>query len=228
MAVTRLRVPGWSVLVVLAIVVVGTVGLLLMAREAGGWTGSGVGLAAVGLAILGLAFAWAARPAHGVMPPETEPLRGSVTLAVLVGVGTVLGLVGAGVTSWFLLSEPASGLGRRGQGAGLVLAVAVLASVPTLVRAGTGRLHLWCVSTDSDGLRYRGGRTDRTIAWDAIGSVALNEVGTQVVVRPRADGEPPLRFSALCFDVPAGRVVERIEAARGRRRPRGPGPVPWR
>ncbi len=47
MAVTRLRVPGWSVLVVLAIVVVGTVGLLLMAREAGGWTGSGVGLAAV-------------------------------------------------------------------------------------------------------------------------------------------------------------------------------------
>lgn len=100
----------------------------------------------------------------------------------------------------------------------LVMALAVLASLPTVVRAALGRLPLWRLTLDDTGLRYVGGRTRHAITWRDVERVGLDRPRTHLVVRDRATSSDVV-VPILGFDLPAAEVLALVEEQRPARTP---------
>jgi len=115
-------------------------------------------------------------------------------------------------------------------GAALVLAGALLASLPDAVRLASGRLHRWRVTLAPTGLRYRGYRTDIEVPWAKVRGSRLQASrlfrwkGVPESMRPRESGPkgygvvvdrsgsaPDLLVPQAFFRVPASQIREEID-----------------
>lgn len=168
------------------------------------------------VAALWAAATWVTLPPRGRVAADVDRVAGSRPLAALLAAAVGLVLAGTAVWGGLFLADPEAGGDLANPGFVLVMVVGAVGALPTVARAVTGRLHVWELSTGPDGLRYRGGRTDRVLPWIAVGSVVLNDPGTRLEVTPAAAGGPPLSVPTLAFDVPPDQLRDLVVAARAR------------
>lgn len=153
---------------------------------------------------------WAAPARHvGELPGASLPvvLRAAPRPAYALVVACVLGLVAVVSLVIYDLQDPSTT--HRKVVFGVILP---LYALPTLLRLVTGRLRLWFLHLDADGLHYRGGRHDRYLPWSEVRGVHHDQRHHRMRVvagSRKRDLDMPL----LVFDHPPEEIVDLVTSA---------------
>lgn len=97
-------------------------------------------------------------------------------------------------------------------GATMVTIVGLLASLPDFLRLLRGRLHRWELTLGPDGYRYRGYRTNESLAWSKVRGARIQARKPAGVRIDRRGNAPDLVVPIIAFDVPPEQIVEEIQA----------------
>lgn len=214
----RRLIPRWYAATVVGFLAVFTLVLVAVTAAFGG------GLEAVSMwglsAASGLALVAAVsalvRPRRRREPEVaadgSRVFRGpALTAWALVGAWFAL-LVTAALWGWLAVTDFDA---LESPGFSIVAIVGALASLPDLVRLLSGRLHRWTLTLRSDGLSYRGYRTDVSVPWKDVRGASIQDRGPAGVrIELRGAGAGDVVVPATAFDVPADQLVEEVGQAR--------------
>lgn len=204
------RVPrrfAWGVHAALAAM---TAIYVAMSLSTSGLVAVGAWLATAAVAALWAAWGHVTRTPRGVVAAGATAVSGSRLLAGLLAAAIAAVLAAAASWGYLLATDPGS---LPNPGFVVVMVAGAVGALPTLVRGLTGGLRLWRLDVGPDGVRYRGGRTDRTLPWIALGSVELNEPRTRLLLTPAENGGPPVAVPTLAFDVPPDALRDLVVGA---------------
>jgi hypothetical protein len=142
----------------------------------------------------------------GTVVVDSSPLLwGALLLAWLIAWGF------AGLAVWILATDFTA---IESPGFTIIAVLALLGSVPDLIRLLTGRLHRWRLELSPEALVYRGYRTEQAIPWRKIRGARIQERGPAGVLVDLKGMGGDLVIPITAFRVPAERLVAEIEQAR--------------